>query len=63
MIAVGIPFAFSELANVRQFGVGIAIAVALGALVVRPVLLPAAAALLGRRGWWPTALTGPGEPA
>ena len=63
MIAVGLPFAFSELANVRQFGVGIAIAVALGALVVRPVLLPAAAALLGRRGWWPTALTGPGEPA
>ncbi len=63
MIAVGIPFAFSELANVRQFGVGIAIAVALGAFVVRPVLLPAATALLGRRGWWPSALTGPGEPA
>jgi RND superfamily putative drug exporter len=63
MIAVGVPFAFSELANVRQFGVGIAIAVTLSALVVRPVLLPAAAALLGRRGWWPTALTRHGEPA
>jgi RND superfamily putative drug exporter len=62
MIAVGLPFAFSELANVRQFGVGIAIAVGLNALVVRPVLLPAAAALLGRRGWWPTPIGG-GEPA
>ncbi len=63
MIAVGLPFAFSELANVRQFGVGIVIAVALSALVVRPVLLPAAAALMGRRGLWPTALTRRGEPA
>jgi RND superfamily putative drug exporter len=32
----------------------VAIAVALDALVIRPVLLPAAAALLGRHGWWPT---------
>lgn len=63
MIAVAVPFAFSELANVRQFGVGIAIAVALSAFVVRPVLLPAAAALLGRRGWWPAGLTRRGEPA
>ena len=54
MVAAAVPFMFSELINVRQFGVGIAIAVALDALIVRPVLLPAAVHLLGRRSWWPT---------
>ena len=55
MIAAAVPFAFSDIINVRQFGVGIAIAAALDALIVRPVLLPAAVHLLGRRSWWPTA--------
>ncbi len=65
MIAAALPFAFSELGNIRQFGVGIAIAVALDALIVRPVLLPAAMAVLGRRGWWPwsRALTTTGAPS
>ena len=54
MVAAALPFAFSELINVRQFGVGIAIAVTLDALIVRPVLLPAAVAVLGRSSWWPT---------
>jgi RND superfamily putative drug exporter len=54
MAAAALPFAFSDLLNVRQFGLGIAIAVTLDALVVRPVLLPAAVALLGRHAWWPT---------
>ena len=55
MVAAAVPFMFSELINVRQFGVGLAIAVVLDALIVRPVLLPAAVSLLGRRSWWPTA--------
>jgi RND superfamily putative drug exporter len=55
MVAAAVPFMFSDLINVRQFGVGLAIAVVLDALVVRPVLLPAAVYLLGRRSWWPTA--------
>jgi RND superfamily putative drug exporter len=54
MAAAALPFAFSDLINVRQFGIGIAVAVMLDALVVRPVLLPAAVAVLGRRAWWPT---------
>jgi RND superfamily putative drug exporter len=53
MVAAAIPFAFSELINVRQFGVGLAIAVTIDALVVRPVLMPAAVAVLGRSSWWP----------
>jgi RND superfamily putative drug exporter len=48
MVAAAVPFAFSDLINVRQFGLGIAIAVALDAVIVRPVLLPAAAELLAR---------------
>ena len=55
MVAAAVPFMFSDLINVRQFGVGLAIAVVLDALIVRPVLLPAAVHLLGRRSWWPTA--------
>jgi putative drug exporter of the RND superfamily len=52
-VAVLIPFATSELSAVRQFAVGIALAIALAALVARPLVLPIAAKLLGDRGWWP----------
>jgi putative drug exporter of the RND superfamily len=58
MVAAALPFAFSNIINVRQFGVGLAIAATLDALVVRPVLLPAAVHLLGRWSWWPTAPAG-----
>lgn len=54
MITALIPFATTELLTVRTFGVGIAIAVALDAFLVRPVLLPAAVEVLGRFSWWPT---------
>lgn len=55
MIAAAIPFAASDLLTVRVFGVGVALAVALDAFLLRPVLMPAAVAVLGPRGWWPTA--------
>lgn len=54
MIAAVIPFATTGLLTVREFGLGVAIAVALDAFLVRPVLLPAAIELLGVRAWWPT---------
>ncbi len=54
MIAAVIPFATTGLLTVREFGVGVAIAVTLDAFLVRPVLLPAAVEVLGRRAWWPT---------
>jgi RND superfamily putative drug exporter len=54
MIAAVIPFAVTGLLTVRQFGIGVAVAVALDAFLVRPVLLPAAVELFGRRAWWPT---------
>jgi RND superfamily putative drug exporter len=54
MVAAIVPFAASGLIVARQVGVGVAVAIVLDALVVRPVILPAAAELLGRLGWWPT---------
>ena len=49
MLAAVIPFAALDLLSVQVFGVGVAIAIVLDALIVRPVLLPAAVAVLGRR--------------
>jgi putative drug exporter of the RND superfamily len=54
MAAALIPFATTDLINLRQFGIGVAVAILLEVLIVRPVLLPAAEAVLGRYGWWPT---------
>ncbi|HYB24637.1 MAG TPA: MMPL family transporter [Solirubrobacteraceae bacterium] len=54
MMAAAIPFATTGVLTVREFGLGVAIAVALDAFLVRPVLLPAAIELLGARAWWPT---------
>jgi uncharacterized membrane protein YdfJ with MMPL/SSD domain len=54
MIASLIPFTVTDLINVRQFRIGVALAVLLDVAVARPVLLAAAAAVLGRLGWWPT---------
>jgi RND superfamily putative drug exporter len=54
MVATIIPFATTGLLTIREFGVGVAIAIILDALIVRPVLLPAAVKVLGPRGWWPT---------
>ncbi|MGO9319274.1 MAG: MMPL family transporter [Solirubrobacteraceae bacterium] len=54
MIVAVIPFATTGLLTVREFGVGVALAVTLDAFLVRPVLLPAAVEALGRGAWWPT---------
>jgi RND superfamily putative drug exporter len=54
MIAVAIPFMAADLLSVRQFGFGLAAAVLIDSLLVRPVLLPAALSALGARAWWPT---------
>ena len=62
MVAALIPFATTSLLNVRAFGIGVAIAILLDILIVRPVLLPAAIAVLGRRGWWPTQTSATPQP-
>jgi uncharacterized membrane protein YdfJ with MMPL/SSD domain len=51
----------SDLFNLT-LTIGLAIAVLIDALIVRPVLLPAAMELLGRRAWWPTSRNAPHPP-
>lgn len=58
MVAAIVPFVASGLFNLR-LTIGLAIAILIDALIVRPVLLPATVALLGDRAWWPTRAGGP----
>jgi X-X-X-Leu-X-X-Gly heptad repeat protein len=58
MLATLIPFATTDLLNVRAFGIGVAVSILLDVPLVRPVLLPAGIAVLGRLGWWPTRAAG-----
>jgi RND superfamily putative drug exporter len=61
MVAAIVPFAMSGLFNLK-LTIGLAIAILIDALIVRPVLLPAAVELLGRRIWWPTSKSAPHPP-
>jgi putative drug exporter of the RND superfamily len=52
MMAVFLVFAAAPISTVSQLGVGLAVAVALDATVVRILLLPALMLLIGERVWW-----------
>jgi RND superfamily putative drug exporter len=52
MISVFLAFGLSDFVVVRQFGIGLAVAVLLDATIVRLILLPAVMRLLGSRTWW-----------
>ena len=43
---------FTQLAATRQFGLGLAFAVALDASLIRLLIIPATMVLLGRANWW-----------
>ncbi|WP_370452206.1 MMPL family transporter [Cohnella sp. AR92] len=51
MTAVCLPFAWGDVAGVRQLGVGLTAAVVLDATLVRMLLVPAWMKLLGRLNW------------
>jgi RND superfamily putative drug exporter len=52
MVAVFLGFATETGVVVKMLGLGMAVAVALDATVVRMVLVPATMTLLGRWNWW-----------
>jgi RND superfamily putative drug exporter len=52
MVAVFASFILNGDPTVKQFGVGLAVAVAIDATIVRCVLVPATMILLGRANWW-----------
>ena len=52
MVAVFLGFAGEVDVVVKQLGVGMAVAIALDATLVRMVLVPATMTMLGRWNWW-----------
>ena len=52
MFAVFFSFVLNGDPVVKQFGVGLAFAVAIDATVVRCLLVPATMVLVGKRNWW-----------
>lgn len=52
MVAVFASFILNENAIVKQFGIGLSVAVALDATIIRILLVPATMTLLGDGNWW-----------
>jgi RND superfamily putative drug exporter len=52
IVVVGMSFAFTSILVTKAIGVGLAVAVALDATVIRILMVPAFMRLLGRWNWW-----------
>jgi RND superfamily putative drug exporter len=52
MIAVFLSFVASPVAEIKMFGLGLAVAVAVDSTIVRMVLVPALMEILGKANWW-----------
>ena len=52
VVLVAGSFAFADIVLIKALGIGMAIAVALDATVIRALLVPATMRLLGRWNWW-----------
>jgi RND superfamily putative drug exporter len=52
MVAVFGSFVSANVLELKQFGLGLALAIAIDATLVRLVLVPALMRLLGARNWW-----------
>jgi RND superfamily putative drug exporter len=53
MVSVFAIFASLHMIEMKELGVGLAVAVLVDALVVRTIVLPSLMVLLGRWNWWP----------
>jgi RND superfamily putative drug exporter len=52
MVCVFTSFVLSGNPVVKEFGVGLAVAIAIDSTLVRCLLVPAVMVLLGKRVWW-----------
>ncbi|HJW21485.1 MAG TPA: MMPL family transporter [Candidatus Limnocylindrales bacterium] len=58
MVTVFAAFALADTVTIKSIGVGMALAVALDATVIRVLLVPATMRLLGRWNWWAPGVLG-----
>jgi putative drug exporter of the RND superfamily len=58
MVSVFAIFASLHMVEMKELGVGLAVAVIIDALVVRIIVLPSLMTLLGRANWWPGRVPG-----
>ncbi|HXR31874.1 MAG TPA: MMPL family transporter, partial [Solirubrobacterales bacterium] len=58
MVCVFTSFVLNGNPLVKEFGVGLAVAIAIDATLVRCLLVPAIMVLLGKRAWWLPSLLG-----
>ncbi|WP_199823492.1 MMPL family transporter [Streptomyces sp. NRRL S-515] len=54
MVAVFATFGTLTFIEMKQIGIGLAVAIVIDATVIRIYVLPAAMTLLGRANWWPS---------
>jgi RND superfamily putative drug exporter len=59
MLIVFAGFAAGHTPGVKEFGLALAIAVAVDATLIRRILVPATMTLLGKTNWWPPAAPPP----
>ena len=52
MVAVFLSFALSDQRVVKEFGIGLAVAIFLDATIIRLILVPAAMQLMSKANWW-----------
>jgi RND superfamily putative drug exporter len=52
MVCVFTSFVLNGNPIVKEFGVGLAVAIAIDSTIVRCLLVPAVMVLLGKRAWW-----------
>ena len=52
MVAVFAVFAGTGVPSVKEIGLGLAVAIALDATIVRLILVPATMELMGKWNWW-----------
>jgi len=57
-LATFAAFALADVVTIKSVGVGMAIAVALDATIIRVLLVPATMRLLGRWNWWAPGILG-----
>ena len=52
MVVVFAAFALADVSLIKALGLGLALAVAIDATIVRALVVPATMRLLGRLNWW-----------